>query len=315
MPENPSPSENPPLCGLVVIFHPNDTVRENLRAMVRECGRVIVVDNGSEANWREPLGSMAGIEVMANAGNVGLAAALNQGMRRAAERGFSWVLAFDQDSQPGPDFSRALFTTLQAHPEAGRVAVVGANISETIEGGREHRWLCPHPWLPGAFTKRSLRGHDLPSVTMAITSGSLFRLADFATVGPFAEEFFIDYVDTDYCLRCRAAGRLIAVSAAARLVHSFGARDRRRWCGLTFAPTNHSPRRHYYIARNRLAMIRRHGLKHVHWLLFDLATAGLLLVRVLAVEERKMTKLQAMIRGTIDGLRGRRGECPPGWFE
>ena len=315
MPENLPPSENSPLCGLVVIFHPNDTVIENLRAMVRECGRVIVVDNGSEAGWRESLRSMAGIEVMANAGNVGLAAALNQGMRRAAEQGFSWVLAFDQDSQPGPDFSRTLFATLRAHPEASRVAVVGANICETIEGGREHRWLCPHPWLPGAFTKVPLRGHDLPSVTMAITSGSLFRLADFAVVGPFAEEFFIDYVDTDYCLRCRAAGRLIAVSSAARLVHAFGARDRRRWCGLTFAPTNHSPRRHYYIARNRLAMIRRHGLKHVHWLLFDLVNAGLLLVRVFAVEERKMTKLQAMIRGTIDGLRGRLGECPPGWFE
>jgi len=314
MPEDQFQSEDSLLCGLVVTFHPNDTVVENLRAMVRECGRVIVVDNGSEAGWRESLRSMAGIEVMANTRNAGLAAALNQGMRRAAERGFSWVLAFDQDSRPGPDFSRALFATLRAHPEASRVAVVAANICETIEGGREHRWLCPHPWLPGAFTKVPLRGHDLPSVTMAITSGSLLRLADFAVVGPFAEELFIDYVDTDYCLRCRAAGHLIAVSSAARLVHSFGARDRRRRWGLTFTPTNHSPRRHFYIARNRPAMIRRHGLKHFHWLLFDLAAAGLLLVRVLAVEERKMTKLRAMIRGTIDGLRGRLCESPAGWF-
>ena len=308
-------SEDPLLCGLVVVFHPDDTVRDNLRAMVRECGRVIVVDNGSEAGWRESVESMAGIEVIANAANAGVATALNQGMRRAAERGSSWVLAFDQDSQPAPGFSQALFATLQAHREAARVAVVAANICETVEGGREYRWLCPHPRLPWAFAKVPSRGRDLPSVTMAITSGSLFRLSDFAFVGPFAEEFFIDSVDADYCLRCRAVGRLIAVSSAARLAHSLGARDRRQWFGLTFAPTNHSPRRCYYIARNRIAMIRRHALKNVHWLLFDLAYAGLRLVRVLTVEERKMTKLRATLRGTIDGLRGRHGECPPGWFE
>ena len=49
--------------------------------MVRECGRVIVGRQRTEAGWRESLGSIAGIEVMANAGNVGLAAAFNQGIR------------------------------------------------------------------------------------------------------------------------------------------------------------------------------------------------------------------------------------------
>ena len=305
-------SEDPLLCGLVVVFHPDDTVRDNLRAMVRECGRVIVVDNGPGPGWCESVRVMAGVEVIPNPRNIGLAAALNQGMRRAVELGFPWVLVFDQDSAPAPGFSQALWATLQAHPESDRVAVIGANICETIEGGRAHRWLCPHPWLPGAFSKVPSRGRDLFSVTMAITSGSLLRTADFVAVGPFAEEFFIDYIDTDYCLRCRATRRLIAVSHAALLMHSFGARDRRRWCGLAFTPTNHSPRRHYYIARNRIAMIRRHGLKNVHWLLFDLANAGLLLARVLAVEDREVDKVRAMIVGTWDGLLGRSGPCPPG---
>ena len=165
-------SEDPLLCGLVVVFHPDDTVRDNLRAMVRECGRVIVVDNGAEAGWRESVESMAGIEVIANAANAGVATALNQGMRRAVELGFPWVLVFDQDSAPAPGFSQALWATLQAHPESDRVAVIGANICETIEGGRAHRWLGPHPWLPGAFAKVPLRGRYLLSVTMAYTNCS-----------------------------------------------------------------------------------------------------------------------------------------------
>jgi len=312
MSENLWPPADRFLCGLVVTFQPNDGVAENLRAMVRECGQVIVVDNGSGSGWGEALRAIAGVEATANATNAGAAVALNQGMQRAAGLGFPWVLVFDQDSSPEPGFAQALWATLRSHPKSAQVAVVGANICETIEGGREHRWLCPHPWLPGAFAKVPLRGHDLVSVTMAITSGSLLRTADFAAVGSFAEEFFVDYVDTDYCLRCREAGRLIAVSQAARLVHAFGARDRRRRWGVNFTPTNHTAQRHYYIARNRVAMIRRHAAKEFHWFLFDLVAAALLLVRVLAVEDRKADKLRAMFFGTWDGLRGRYGPCPPG---
>lgn len=312
MGEDFAPGEDRALCGLVVTFHPDETVADNIRAMVRECGTVIVVDNGSGAHWCESLRAMTGVEVISNDTNAGVATALNQGMRRAAKRGFPWVVIFDQDSSPEPEFCAVLWQTLQAHPESARVAVVGANVCETVEGGRNHRWLCPHPWLPGAFAKVPLRGRDLLSVTMAITSGSLLRTADFAAVGPFADEFFIDYVDTDYCLRCREAGRLIAVSHAARLAHAFGARDERHWLGLKFSPTNHSALRHYYIARNRIAMIRRHALRQFHWFLFDLANAGLLLARVLAVEDRKADKLRAMLLGTWDGLRGRFGPCRHG---
>ena len=85
------------------------------------------------------------------------------------------------------------------------------------------------------------------------------------SVGPFPEEFFIDYVDTDYCLRCREAGRLIAVSNAARLVHAFGARDRRRSWDWRLLRRIIPASRHYYIARNRIAMIRRHAIKQFHW--------------------------------------------------
>ncbi len=310
MAEHPTPADGRTCCGLAVTFKPREEVRRNLEAMARECGRLVVVDNGSGAAWCASLVAMPGTHVIANETNLGVAAALNQGMRWAAGEGYSWVLVFDQDSEPRPGFSEALWATLEAHPERDRVAVVGANICETVEGGREYRWLCPHPWLPGAFAKTRLRGRDLPSVTMAITSGSLVRVADFLAVGPFAEEFFIDYVDTDYCLRCRRTGRLIAVSFAARLLHAFGARDRRRRWGHEFAPTNHAPLRHYYLARNRVPMIRRHALREVHWFVYDLAVAALLLGRVLAVEDRKGPKLRAMLLGTWDGLRGRLGPCP-----
>jgi rhamnosyltransferase len=151
----------------------------------------------------------------------------------------------------------------------------------------------------------------MPDVSMVITSGSLVNTVDFGSLGGFDEGFFIDYVDTDFCLRCRAAGWRIAVSADARLEHHLGRRETRELAGMVFHPTNHPPLRHYYIARNRVAMIRRHGWREIHWLSFEGAATGLWLFRVLAFERQKITKLRAMVLGTWDGLLGRFGECPP----
>ncbi len=310
MHENPLRREAASCCGLVVTYQPDERVKENLRAVIRECGRVIVVDNGSEATWRDSVRSWAGVELIANGRNLGLAAALNQGARRAVEWHCAWIIAFDQDSRPGPGFRQALFGTLAAHPESGRVAVVGSNVREMGAGGRNHRWLRPHPWLPGAFARVRARGHDLPSVTRVITSGSLLRVAAFNEVGPFDEDLFVDFVDTDFCLRCRRRGHLIAVSAAAGLEHAYGHREVRRWLGFAVHPTNHPALRHYYIARNRVPMMRRHAWREPHWFFFDCGAALLWFFRVLAVEDHKGKKVLAMLLGTWDGLRGRLGACP-----
>jgi rhamnosyltransferase len=226
-----------------------------------------------------------------------------------AGRGLHWVLLFDQDSEPAPDMSERLIETLQRHPAPGRVAIVGPIFRDPTTG-RRHRVLRQQPRWPWFFQKVSVAADDLPAVSMVITSGSLLRVADFDEVGPFDEGFFIDYVDTDFCLRCRRHGRLIAVSAAARLDHSMGRRETRRWFGFKVQPTNHSALRHYYIARNRLPMIRRHAWREPHWFFFECAAAMLWVFRVLAAEDHKPKKIQAMLLGTWDGLKGRRGACP-----
>ena len=53
--------ENPKICGVVVTFHPAEEVAENLRAMVRECGRVLVVDNGSPPEAAARLAAVPGV--------------------------------------------------------------------------------------------------------------------------------------------------------------------------------------------------------------------------------------------------------------
>lgn len=294
---------------VVVTYSPAGDVELRLQQMHLQGGALVVVDNSTSVVERSILQEICcrrGWEVIANADNLGLGVALNQGLRRVAEMGFSWVLLFDQDSIPALDMAACMLATLRYHPLQERVAIVGVSYGEA-GNSRRHQVLRPHPLFPLLFQKARVGSRDLLSVTMAITSGSLLRISDFFSVGPFDEGFFIDYIDTDFCLRCRRHGRLIAISAEARMEHTLGSREARRWFGMAVYPLNHSALRHYYIARNRMRMWRRYGWRYPHWWLFDITFGVMNVVRVLIAERQRREKFAAMIQGTWDGVLGRFG--------
>ncbi len=295
------------LCAVVVLFRPEPEVSENLRALVRECGHVVVADNGCPAEFRLHLEAIPGVEWLAMGGNVGVATALNRCLARADARGFKWVITFDQDSMPEPGLADELLATARRIERSG---VVGPCIFDPALR-RAHTWLRPNAAIPVFFQRTASGGRDIDEVTMVITSGALTSVAAWRAVGGFDETLFIDFVDTDFCLRLRRAGWRVSVSGAARLAHKLGRRERRRALGVSFHPTHHVPVRHYYICRNRPRMIARHGLREPHWLLFELCAAAMWVFRVLAFEGDRTRKITAMILGTWDGLRGRSGICPP----
>ena len=294
---------------VVVTYHPEGAVETRLARMSAQGGALVVVDNTSVPevlHHLEELCTRQGWELIANPENRGVGVALNQGVARLAELGFEWGLLFDQDSDPLPGMSDRMVESLQRHPQSSRVAVVGAAFQERATG-RRHRVLRRHPRFPLFFQKIEPVEEDLPEVSCVITSGSLVRVAAVEAVGRFDEAFFIDYIDTDFCLRCRQHGRLTMVSAAAHFTHEFGERDRRRWCGIELQPTHHSALRHYYMARNRVPMWRRHAGTAPHWALYDFCFAVYNGFRVLAFESNRWRKLKAMVLGTWDGLHGRGG--------
>jgi rhamnosyltransferase len=291
---------------VVVTYHPDGDVAQRLRRVAEEAGPTVVVDNGSPAAALDRTRA-AGVELLDLGENIGLAAALNRGVARLAELGCSHAVLFDQDSSPRPGMVAALWRTRCAFPDA---AIVGPRIVDAVPGRGPYRWVARHPRIPGAFRRVTCEQGDLPDVTGVITSGSLVEIDAWRRLGGFDEALFIDYVDNDFCLRAIAAGRTVAVSAGAVLEHRLGSRTRHEVLGHEVRPTHHSPLRHYYIARNRVRLWRRHALRHPSWAAFDAGFAAYNLVRMLAFEDERRRKLRAMMLGTWDGLRGRGGPCP-----
>lgn len=298
------------LGAVLIAFNPDRDVEGRLLLISRQVGSVVVVDNTEDRAARE---SFQGVcrdrewTCISGGRNEGVAAALNRGIRHLAGLGYKWTLLFDQDSRLSSDFCEALLVSCRMHPEPMRLALVGPSFFDPVTSVG-HRYLRPHPNCRWWFQKVAVRDDDLPQVSMVITSGSLLNISAYADVGGFEEGLFIDYVDTDFCLRCLRRGWLIGVSAGARMEHRLGDRQEKKWAGLTLHPTNHPPFRHYYIGRNRVMMWKRHMWRFPHWAAFDLAAFGLWIFRILAAEDQKTAKLLAMARGTWAGVRGRSGK-------
>lgn len=303
-------SHNPSIAAIVVTFHPDEKITDRLERIRAQVDQMVIVDNGSPVPTLEMLKSWSNGQesaVIGNPHNRGLSAALNQGLEWAAEKSCQWAVTFDQDSTPQPGMVGALLSTVANLPDSERVAVVGA---QTFDEHRAHvpeRWLQPRWW---GFERRDCTDGDLEQVTFVITSGALTRVSVWRELGGFDEGLFIDYIDHDFCLRARTRGWKTLVSAGARLAHNLGSKREVEIIGRRVRPTFHSSSRHYYMARNRILMWRRHAWRFPHWWMFDACFGGMNTVRVLLAEDKRVEKMSAMLRGTWHGLLGRTGKMP-----
>ena len=305
-----------PVCAVIVTYRPDEAFGARLADVSRQVAHTVIVDNGSPRETAQRLAALTSerVQLIANEKNRGVAAALNQGLSEALARGFVWAVTFDQDSRPAEGMVAALLkrglgdSSHVAAPVATPVAVVGPAIVDENIPDVSYRFLRAHPSLP-LLPQRVGSGEGeagLENVTFVITSGALVNLAVFKLLGGYREELFIDYVDTDYCLRAKRAGYRVAVNGDATLFHHRGARRSvKRW-GRTFRPTFYSPTRYYYLARNGVLTARAHALRFPHWFLFDLAATLNNLVR-LGLEDNRRAKARAVLDGLRDGLRGRTG--------
>jgi rhamnosyltransferase len=297
-----------------------------------QVGALVIVDNGSGSEARAMLERIAAdprISLVLNPANLGVARGLNLGVEHARAAAFGWVLLLDQDSDLHEDMLRSLIEVLAAYPEPCRLAVIGAGFDEETRparepgapqpgapqpgapqpGAREPGPREPGPREPGARQPGARQPRAAwEEVESVITSGSLIPLAVHAAVGPFREEFFIDYVDSEYCFRARSRGYRVIRTTQPLMSHTIGAPTRNSVLGVSKWTTNHSPDRRYYIARNDTVMLREYGgYKFGSWAWKSFGRRLRTCRRILLYESSKASKIAAVWAGWWAGVRGRMG--------
>ncbi len=287
---------NESVCAVVVTFNPGEKLLENITALHPQVKEVVVVDNASSPTSLVHVqeAQKCGAKVFYNEENLGIAAALNIGVNYTLEQGYTWIATFDQDSKPPPGFVERLLETYNIHPNKERTAILSPIYRDEATGT--------------VFRHGEQNNEPLQEIVSTMTSGNLVKADALAKTGLFEEDLFIDYVDHEFCLRCRKKGFGVLESRAAILNHNLGETQKYKRWGLTFHATNHSPLRRYYNSRNRLVVYRRYFTSETRWVLRDMLGFLKEVSKIILVEQSKREKLEAVGQGLWHGLVGKMGK-------
>lgn len=273
------------ITAIITAYHPDDRLPRLIEAALQQCEQVLVVDNTPLHLTAAPeVFSDSRARVIRQGANHGLAHALNTAAA-SLEPGCQAVLLMDQDSVL-PD---GLVATLVVALGDASVGIVAPTPVDVDDGRRYQR---------GLDSSAALRERDA-----VITSGMIIRTSALQAVGSFREEFFVDWVDNDFCLRLRKEGLRILQHTNVCLPHAIGEKHTRSYRGKSVRIIRYPPWRHYWITRNGIVLVREHAWGRPYWALQALLYLGRQAVTALAADDR-LASILAITRGFIDGVRG-----------
>lgn len=272
----------PRIAAGIVLFHPEiNRLIENVKAIENQVDQIILFDNGGIIH-NEILSTSKKTKVLGNGTNVGIAKALNEICKYADTHLYEWVLTLDQDSV----VSENIITNYIKYTELNEVAV-----------------LCPKI-IDRNITTHNDNGPKYEYVDFCITSASMVRIEAWKRIGGFWEDLFIDMVDFDFSWSLIKSGYKILRINTTSILHEIGHGKTVSFKGKEDAVYNHSSLRCYYIARNSIAVGKRHHrLKQcTRWV----CKRMYLITRY---ESNRLQKLHYMFKGVFDGIFGNLGEC------
>jgi len=292
---------------VITAFNPDHELLDACSSVVHQVDVTVIVDDASgvpnEAVLEECI--ELGVVVTRHTTNQGIGAALNTGVRVAREllgSSGAYILTLDQDSVVPAGYVAALVAAERAATSAGEsVGMVGPEHAQGIRSAAARS-------VGGILHSRE-----------PIQSGLLIPTATFDAIGLFADNLFIDGVDSEFFLRATTDGRSAIVARGAQLGHRLGRAHVVSMAGRPLALGSRqlslihaADYRYYYIARNRVILLRRYARTAPAWAI----GAVLRDLRHLAVAAiflpGRWPRLLNTVAGLRDGLRGIDGRRPTG---
>jgi rhamnosyltransferase len=290
---------------VVVTYQPCFEDHRNLLKLAGQSDFLVIIDN-SGSSFLPLLESDSKVKIIKKNKNIGLAAALNEGIETAGQSGFDNIFLFDQDTYVSHNF----FYQMIAFRKALKDSSCGFYVPNFED--RNSKTFASFPILK-KLTFRHLKCPNIDIISdsgalIAITSGTLISYLTYKCIGPLKENYFIDFIDNEYCLRAALKGFFVAVNCEAKINHSIGFRTVKNFLGMCIKPNNHSPTRRYYIARNGVRTAIDYFNPFYSYLFLILIRYTHELLSIILYENNKLRKTRAFIIGCYDGLFKNMGE-------
>lgn len=287
------------ICAIIVTYNIGKVFLENFNATKAQVDEVIIIDNNSTSPTKAMLSNLENqAKIIHLKANKGLAYAQNIGIEFVINNNYKWALFLDHDSKIAPNMVYNLLESYNKFQDPA-IRLLAPNI---VEQNIEHQTKYFQLINPYKFVRKSLTNEEYINPLFVINSGSLIYVDTFREIGFFREDFFIDYIDIEFCLRLHKAGMKILLAKKAEIYHKLGDKTLHHFLGKKVITTNHNSLRRYYIFRNRSYLWRRYFTKMPAYIVFDLTASINDIVKIILFEKQKLTKLKNIIKGLSDSI-------------
>ncbi|EMK03655.1 glycosyltransferase, group 2 family protein [Leptospira kirschneri str. MMD1493] len=278
---------------VIVTFNPDITLTyKNVQNLNSNSIPVLIVDNRSK-NVSEIRSKIEKQNfLLENELNLGLGFALNKGIEFAQSNLYTHVWLFDQDSFLETSAIRVFLQKIREYENqkfpSEKVASYGPNIFDTIKNRN----------IYGILKNQT----GILNAKFLITSGSFYSLEVLKEVGLLYQDFFIDYLDYEWCFRANNKGYIHKIVSDVEMKHSIGT-DSKSIFGI-FKVAIHSPFRWYFLFRNGMYICKMSHIPFRFKLEVVLKTFFRFLILPIFSDSKYQTYLHILC-GIRDGITGR----------
>lgn len=263
---------------IIILYNPSINMINNIFHNAKGIEKLIIIDNSDFSNEKKIISAnkfKTNYDYIPNKKNIGLAKAINIGMKILCSLGIEWCLVLDQDSKIVNDILNIYLSYIEKHKN-DRIGVLGPQyeydnrIIKKTSGKRNKRWM--------------------------MLSGNMISIPAYIDVGGFNEGFFIDGLDVDFGYRLIEHGYEVVQLLGAVIHHCPGERNKIRLGNIELFYGKAEPFRYYHQARagvyNGLCYSKIYGF-------YELARK---LFKILFLFDHKKIYLRAFWYGVLDGV-------------
>lgn len=214
------------LSAIVVWYNPTENEKQNIYSYLNYVDRLYIIDNSEIKNnyiYDDK------IRYVYNGENLGIATALNIGAKLAIKEDYKWTITMDQDTT----FQNSDILKIKDYIVSNDMSDIGI----------------VSPWHNTKLHVDKPKDNiDFPIDVM--TSGNFLNLDIFEKIGEFRDEYFIDGVDIEYCLRLKKNNYKVLRLNYIEIIHNLGDIRYKKIFKKEFLCLNHNYLRVYYRVRN-----------------------------------------------------------------
>ena len=276
------------ICAVTTTYYPSEElILNNFNLIKDKIQKYIRGDNSCNFQFNI-LNKVENIIIIKNSFNCGVSKGINIGIEKASEFTPEYLIFFDQDSLVGKNMISDLINYIL---NDSAIKIIVPNVFDINTNKELHKKYF------------NVKEYDKIKEIESTQLAGMFVEYNILKINKFNENYFLDYVDSEWCWRIKQQGYKIFLLPYARLYHSFGEGEKNI---LGYRFYYGKPFRMYYTSRDILYSIKysqssqKRKIKLV--LKFFMSWFEVLLL------DSKIARWKYLLKGTIHYFKGIRGK-------